>query len=120
MEPAARSSIALLLALGLRFAPALFVAGFAAEALVRGLPAGARVVAGSSAVIAAGYTAAAWALRGPARIDPLLRGMRDVARLVGVTAVATLAVGAGYVAIYFADGRIPSTRLPGRRCSSGR
>jgi two-component system, LuxR family, sensor kinase FixL len=104
-------SIALLLTLGLRFAPALFVAGFAAEAVVRGLPAGALVAAGSSAVIAAGYTAAAWALRGPARIDPLLRGMRDVARLVGVTAVATLAVGAGYVAIYFAAGRIPVDAL---------
>jgi integral membrane sensor domain MASE1 len=104
-------SLALLLTQGLAFAPALFVAGFAAEVVVRGLPAGAIAAAGSSAVIAIGYTAAAWLLRSRARIDPQLRSVRDVAWLVGTTAAATLIVGVGYVAIYFAAGRIPADTL---------
>jgi len=98
-------SLALLLARGLAFAPALFAAGFMAEVVVRGLPAGALAAAGSSAIIAAGYAALAWTLR-RARLDLELRGVRDVAWLVGSTTVATAAVGAGYVALYFVAGRI--------------
>ena len=104
-------SIALLLTQGLAFAPALFVAALTAEVVVRGLPAGALAAAASSAMLAAGYSAMAWCLRGPARVDPQLRSVRDVARFVGATAVATLAVGAGYVAVYFAAGRIASGEL---------
>ena len=104
-------SLALLLAQGLAFAPALFVAAFAAEVVVRGLPAGTIAAAGSSAVIAIGYAAAAWTLRSRARIDLQLRGVRDVAWLVGATAAATLFVATGYVAIYFVAGRIPSDTL---------
>jgi len=104
-------SLALLLTRGLSFAPALFAAGFAAEFAVRGLPAGALAAAGSSAVIAAGYTAAAWVLRSRARIDPQLASVRDVAWLVGVAAAATLAVSAGYVAVYFAAGHIPAVAV---------
>ncbi len=101
-------SLALLLTRGLAFAPAVFVAGFAAEVVVRGLPAGALAAAGSSAVIAAGYAAAAWALLNRARIDPQLASVRDVAWFVGVSGAATIAVSAGYVAVYFAAGRIPA------------
>jgi len=101
-------SLALLLTQGLAFAPALFLAGFAAELAVRGLPAGALAAAGSSVVIAAGYTAAAGVLRRGARLDPQLASVRDVAWLVGVTAAATLAVSTGYVAVYFAAGHIPA------------
>ena len=104
-------SLTLLLTQGLAFAPALFVAGFAAEVVVRGLPAGAIAAAGSSAVIAIGYTAAARMLRNRARIDLQLRSVRDVAWLVGATAAATLFVAIGYVAIYFVAGRIPADAL---------
>jgi signal transduction histidine kinase len=99
-------SLALLLTQGLAFAPALFVASFAAELVVRGLPAGALSAAASSAIIAAGYTAAAWLLKARARIDLQLRSVRDVAWLVGATVVAALVVSAGYVAVYYAAGRI--------------
>jgi signal transduction histidine kinase len=104
-------SLALLLTQGLAYAPALFFAGFAAEIAVRGLPAGGLAAAGSSAVIAAGYTALAWFLLKRARLDPQLRSVRDVAWFVGATTVATAAVGAGYVAVYFAAGRIPADAL---------
>lgn len=73
-------SLALLLTQGLAFAPALFVAGFAAEVVVRGLPAGAIAAVGSSAVIAIGYTAAAWLLRSRARVDSQLRSVRRTDR----------------------------------------
>ena len=101
-------SIVLLLTRGFAFAPALFVAAFAAELVVRGLPAGALAAAGSSAMIAAGYSAAAWVLGTRARIDLELRSVRDVAWLVGASAVAALVVSAGYVAVYYAAGRIPA------------
>jgi signal transduction histidine kinase len=104
-------SLALLLTQGLAFAPALFVAGFAAEVVVRGLPAGALAAAASSAIIAAVYAATAWLLRRHARIDPQLARVRDVAWLVGATAAATLVASAGYVAVYYAAGRIPADAL---------
>jgi signal transduction histidine kinase len=104
-------SLALLLTQGPAFAPALFLAGFAAEVVVRGLPAGGLAAVGSSAVIAAGYTALAWVLLNRARLDPQLRAVRDVAWFVGATAVATAVVGAGYVAVYFAAGRIAGEAL---------
>ena len=104
-------SLALLLTQGLAFGPALFLAGFAAEVVVRGLPAGPLAAAASSAVIAIGYAAAAWVLRHRARIDPQLRSVRDVAWFVGATVAATLIVAVGYVAIYFAAGRIGTDAL---------
>jgi two-component system sensor kinase FixL len=99
-------SLALLLTQGLAFVPALFVAGLAAEIVVRGLPAGLGAAIVSSAVLAAGYGAMAWLLRGPLRIDPQLERLRDVARFVGPVATVTLLVAAGYVAVYVAAARI--------------
>jgi PAS domain S-box-containing protein len=99
-------SLALLLAAGLRFAPALFVAALAAEVVVRGLPAGFVAAAVSSLVIAAGYTAAAWLVRGPLRVDRRLATLRDVAWFVAVVVVATSCVAVGYVAVYTAAGHI--------------
>jgi PAS domain S-box-containing protein len=99
-------SLALLLTAGLRFAPALFVAALAAEIAVRGLPAGFAAASISSLVLAAGYTAAAWLLRGPLRVDRRLATLRDVAWFVAVVVVATLCVAAGYVAVYAAAGNI--------------
>jgi hypothetical protein len=51
-------SLALLLSLGLRYAPFLFVAALVAEVIVRGIPASLAYTALSSAVIATGYTLA--------------------------------------------------------------
>ncbi len=99
-------SLAWLLTHGLAFAPALAVAGLAAEIVIRGSPGGIVAAIASSLVLAAGYTALAWCLRGPLRIDAQLRSVRDVARFVGTVVAATLLVAGGYVAVYYAAGRI--------------
>jgi PAS domain S-box-containing protein len=99
-------SLALLLTEGLRFAPALFVAALAAEVVVRGLPAGLAAAAASSLVLAAGYTTAAWLLRGPLRVERRLGALRDVAWFVAVVVLAALSVAVGYVAVYAATGNI--------------
>jgi signal transduction histidine kinase len=99
-------SLALLLTQGLAYAPALFVAGLAAEVVVRGLPAGLGVAVASSALFAAGYAGSAWWLQRRARIDPRLESVRDVAWFVAAVAAATVAVAAGYVAVHYAAGVI--------------
>jgi signal transduction histidine kinase len=106
-------SLALLLSQGLRFAPALFVAGLAAEIIVRGLPAGLGAAVVSSAVLAAGYAGMAWVLRGPLRVDPRLASLRDVAWFVVAVAALTLVVAIGYVAVYVAAGRIAPADIVG-------
>ncbi len=106
-------SLALLLAAGLRFAPALFVAALAAEVVVRGLPAGLAAATASSLVLAAGYTAAAWLLLRPLRVDRRLATLRDVAWFVAVVVVATLVVATGYVAVYTAAGKIAAVDAVG-------
>jgi signal transduction histidine kinase len=97
-------SLALLLLLGIRFAPALLAAVVAAEVLVRGTSTPLPWVALSSLVIAAGYTAAAAILRGPMRLDPGLRRLRDIWWLVVVAAGAALAIAVAYVAGYTVAG----------------
>jgi PAS domain S-box-containing protein len=99
-------SLALLLADGLRFAPALFIAALVAEVGIRGVPAGLAPAMLSSLVIAAGYAAAAWLFSGPLRADRRLATLRDVAWFSAVVGIATLAVGAGYIAVYTGAGRI--------------
>jgi signal transduction histidine kinase len=106
-------SLALLLSQGLAFAPALFVAGLAAEIVVRGLPAGLGAAVLSSAVLAMGYTATAWVLRGPLRVDSQLSTLRDVAWFVIAVAALTLIVALGYVVVYAAAGRIAAPEFLG-------
>lgn len=97
-------SLALLLAGGIRFAPALLAAVLAAEFLVRGTSTPLPWVALSSILIAAGYTGAAAILLGPLRLDSGLRRLRDVWWLVVVGAVGALAIALAYVAQYSAAG----------------
>jgi signal transduction histidine kinase len=104
-------SIALLLTQGLGYAPALFVAGLAAEIVVRGLSAGLAVALASSALFAAGYAATAWWLQRRVRIDPQLQSVRDVAWFVVGVAVATAVIAAGYVAVYYAVGLISAAAV---------
>ena len=56
----------------------------------------------------------AWVLRGPLRIDPQLRALRDVAWFVAaVVALSTWSSPIGYVAVYTAAGRIPPSDVVG-------
>jgi PAS domain S-box-containing protein len=97
-------SLALLLVYGLRFAPALVVAGLAAELIVRGWPTNVAATVLATAVVAAGYAALAVALR--RRIDPALASVRDAAWFVGLVAAATILVAAAYVAVFAAVGQV--------------
>lgn len=89
-------SLALLLRHGLQQAPWLFVAALAAEILVRGTPAPLPLLALSSAMLAGGYTFAAWLLLGRFKFDPDLASVRDATIFTG-----TVAAASGLVAIAF-------------------
>jgi two-component system sensor kinase FixL len=99
-------SLALLLVYGLRFAPALFVAALAAELVVRGWPASLPATMLATAIVAAGYAAAAALLRLRVRVDPTLARVRDAVWFVGIVAAATIVIATGYVAVYAAAGQI--------------
>ena len=79
-------SLALLLCEGLVYAPWLFAASALADLLVRGLLPWSHIFV-SAVGIAAGYSAAAFLLRGPLRLDLRLSRLRDTAVLI---ATATL------------------------------
>jgi len=97
-------SLALLLARGIRLAPALLAAVVAAEVLVRGASTPLPWMALSSFIIAGGYTAAAAILLCFLRLDAGLRRLRDIWWLVVVGAGAALAIALAYVAEYSATG----------------
>ena len=100
-------SLALLIRYGLRNGPWLMVAAIAAEVLVRGTPAPLPWLALSSALLAGGYTAVAWALLGPLRLDADFRTLRDAATFTSVVALATLVIAVAYVAIFQEAGVLP-------------
>jgi len=105
-------SLALLLVYGLRWSPALFVASLASEFAVRGVSAPLGFSTLSSALVAIGYTALAWALLRVARFDPRFERLRDVTWFSAFVAIGTLAVALAYVGLVFAEGYIPAGRLP--------
>jgi len=110
-NPPAGLSVAFLLLLGLRFAPALLLAAFLADLLVRGGGVNPGFSLLSSLVIALGYAGLGAFLRGWARVDPALRRLRDVTWLVASAAPAALAVAVAYVGAHAAAGHIPVDRL---------
>jgi len=110
-NPPAGLSVAFLLLVGLRLAPALFVAALLADVLVRrgGVHAGYSIVA--SLLIALGYAGLAAFLRRLGRIDPGLRRLRDVTWLVAASIPASLLVAVAYVGIHAAAGLISDDRV---------
>ena len=100
-------SVALLLRRGLREAPWLFVAALGAEFIVRGvhIPIGMILVA--SALPALTYTAVAWLLRGPLRIDPDFVTVRDATVFVTITALATFVLALCFAGVFEMAGLIP-------------
>ncbi|MCC6611579.1 MAG: MASE1 domain-containing protein [Burkholderiales bacterium] len=99
-------SLALLLVFGLRLAPAVPIAGLAAELVVRGWPAHPVPVVIATLVIAAGYTATAAFLHARARVDPALATVRDAVSFIGVVAIATMVIAVAYVLVHAASGQI--------------
>ncbi len=111
-SPAAGLSLALLLAFGLQYAPALLAAVALAEFTLRGGSGEPLFVAALAAVLALGYSGLAAALR-LLRFDPRLASLRDLAVLVGTVAAGTALVSACYVAVHVAYGLIPLERFAG-------
>ncbi len=104
-NPQAGLALALLLVRGAAWVPVVAVAALLSELVARDNPAGLAVLAASSAVIAAGYGAAAAFLR-PKLSGPVADPVR-AAWLIGSAMAATLAVAAGYALVYLAAGLLP-------------
>jgi PAS domain S-box-containing protein len=101
-------SLAFLLIKGLRFSPLLYVAAVLADGIVRGFAAPIGPTLLADMVVAGGYTLAAWLLLRVFRISPRLGSLKDVLTLLGLQIPTALVVSAGYVAIYYWAGSIPT------------
>jgi two-component system sensor kinase FixL len=103
-NPQPALAIALLILLGQRWLPAVFVAVLAAEWAVRGAPGPWPATVVVSAVISLGYAAIARALNGRFAVSLALDSQRDALRLVAVVTVGALVTGMLYVAALLASG----------------
>jgi two-component system sensor kinase FixL len=92
-------SLVLLLVLGLRAWPALLLAAFLAELLVREVPASPIYLLAASALVTLCYTAIAMALR-RLRFDPGFTRLRDLFWLAMVVVPGTLVIALLYVGFY--------------------
>jgi signal transduction histidine kinase len=106
-------SLAFLLRYGVRQGGWLFVAAFGADLLVRGGHAPWPVLVAAPLLLAGGYTALAWALVGPLRLDPAFRTLRDAAVFSVAAAAGTALVAVMYVALLGAAGVLPSGQAGG-------
>lgn len=104
--------MAVVLAAGARVLPAVWLGLVLADVLVRGIPVGPGAVLISNAVIAGVYGGAALFLRIRFRIGPGLGQRGDVARLLGVAAVAAAVVGSLYIGLFVALGLFPPAQMP--------
>jgi signal transduction histidine kinase len=99
-NPPTGLSFVLVLLFGQRFLPWLFIAPFLANLLVRDFPLPWPIELAGDAVIGGGYAAGLLVLLSPkTRFNPALPSMRDVAMLIGVAALSSAVVAAGFVAL---------------------
>lgn len=91
-NPPPAASLALLLLKGLRFAPALFIAGVISDGLVGGFPLGIQSTIVSELIVAAGYTGVAAVLRRLTHADQGFPRVADVAWLLLVVGAGTIGV----------------------------
>jgi two-component system, LuxR family, sensor kinase FixL len=110
-DPPAACSLALLLIKGLRYAPAVFVAGVIADRLIDGFPTALAAVFVAEAIITAGYSVIAIALRRVWGASRSFNGTADILYLLGIVSAGVLAI-AGMVgtALIFL-GEVPSDRF---------
>jgi two-component system sensor kinase FixL len=106
-NPPAAWGLAVLVLVGPRFAPLLFVGALAGDLLVRDLPKPMAVTIAADASLALIYGGAALFLRRVARIDNRLAGLRDVAWLLAVAVAAAGAAAACFVGLFTLGGVVP-------------
>lgn len=100
-NPAAGLALAFLLICGIRMWPALAIAAFVADSLVRGLPAPHLFFEPLGvAIISAGYVGMAAMLRERLGFRTELDHLRDMALLISVAGVGSLLIAIAYVAVY--------------------
>jgi signal transduction histidine kinase len=98
-------SLALLLAFGVRYAPALLVASILAEVLVRGGGAPLHEMAMYGAILTIGYTATAAVLLRTLKLDPRFTSVRDLFVFTATVAASALVISALYVGAHVMAGR---------------
>src|SRR5687767_12736121 len=103
-------SLALLLGLGLRYAPVLLVAGAIAEITVRHGEADLGDVMLYATILAAGYTLLAAALT-RSKFDPQFRSLRDLMLFVVIVGIGTIVIAACYVAAHAMTGAFAWSEL---------
>ncbi len=106
-NPPAGLSLALLLARGLAYAPAVLLADLLSTAVVPTVRVPPSVALISSAVVTVGYMGCAAVLRYRLRFDTRLSRSRDMACLIAAGLIAAALVGLGFVASYAWGGMIP-------------
>ncbi len=100
-NPAAGLALAFLLVFGIRWWPALAIAAFAADALVRGVPPSHLFFEPLGVgIITAGYVAMVAVLRGPLGFRNAFDHLHDMAVLIVVSAVGSLLLAIAYVTVY--------------------
>lgn len=92
--------MAVIIMVGPRILPVVWIALIAADALVRGLPVDLWATLVSNGIIAGFYGAAGWLLRFRLGVSPTLERLRDIVILMGGTFVAAAFVGAGYIGLF--------------------
>jgi signal transduction histidine kinase len=106
-NPPPALSLVLLLRFGLRYWPCLFVAAFAADVLVRGLPAPWPVHVEAGLLLTAAYTGAAYLLQRQLPSGSRIETAHDLGAFVLIVAPATLVVAGSYVLLFATVGRVP-------------
>jgi signal transduction histidine kinase len=106
-NPQPALAVALLLALGWRWLPAVAIAAWAAERVVRGELMSTEAAGLAAIALTVGYAAIALALGGRLAVGDRMDTRRDVLRLAGAAIVGSLLTGALYVAALLATGTGP-------------
>src|SRR3954464_3913703 len=100
-NPTAGLALAFLLVFGIRQWPALAVAAFAADSLVRGVPPAHLFFEPLAvAIITSGYVGMAALLRGPLGFRNQFDHLRDMVVLIGIACAGSLVLAIAYVAVY--------------------
>lgn len=106
-HPPAGLALALLLVFGMRMWPALAIAVFMADILVRGIPPLPLLEPLAACVITVGYATMVALLRGPLGFRAEFNHLRDVSVLIIVSAFGTLLIAVAYVSVYRIGDLVP-------------
>lgn len=111
-NPPAGLMVGVLAVFGFRTVPLVWLGLMAGDMAVRGLPVALWATMLANGIVAAGYGAAVRVLVGRLGFDPRLVRMRDIVLMLAGGAVASLAVGMGYVAVLTLLGVFPWADVP--------